>query len=151
MYSQASLLENLRVHRRGQRGHVSSSRPLHAFINVSVSHVIQQKRPWDRDQHPEALVRYYTTKNKMHLVKMEITVSRSMSHMPWNISADRGPLLWLCQICNENKWFMWTVLVKLVLMLVERGIDRKTQHHFKQPLPLPLRVQLLVQENVSRL
>lgn len=34
---------------------------------------------------------------------MEITVSRTMSHMLWNIGADRGRLLRLCGICNEIK------------------------------------------------
>lgn len=46
-------------------------------------------------------------KIKMHLVKMEITVSRSMSHMLRNIGADRA-----CGFVGYGmklKWFMWTL------------------------------------------
>lgn len=78
---------------------------------------------------------------------MEIAVSRSMSHMLWNIGADRGQLLLLCRIRNEMKSLIWTVCTftsNIPSMLVEGGIDRKK--HFKQPLPLLWRVQRPVEE-----
>lgn len=59
---------------------------------------------------------------------MEIAVSRSMSHMLWNIGADRGQLLLLCRIRNEMKSLIWTVCTftsNIPSMLVEGGIDRK--------------------------
>lgn len=65
----------------------------------------------------------------MHSVKVEITVSRSMSHMLWDIGADRGQLLWLCGKYNEIKWFMWTLCVftskKMSWCWLKEGLTEK--------------------------
>ena len=85
-------------------------------------------------------------KIKMHLVKMEITVSRSMSHMLWNTSVQTGASS--CGFVGYGmklKWFMWTPDVGW------RRDWRGGKKKIKQPLPLLLRVRRLVQANVSRL
>ena len=65
---------------------------------------------------------------------MEITVLRSMSHMLWNIGADRG-------LGSRGFCGMWNEIKKDpcgLLMLTEGGGGTKSQTFFKQPLPLSL-------------
>lgn len=81
---------------------------------------------------------------------MEIRVSKSMSHMLWNLSVHGGRFLVALQKRKYNdSCRVFRTFTSKACFDVEGGINGNKIN--KTPLPLPLRVQCLLWENVGRL
>lgn len=121
---------------KGQRVPVGSCRLLYAFKNVSVSHVNSERDLGTEISTLRVQLDITQLKIKCILSKREITVWRSVSHTRWHIGADRGRLSWLCGICDDmiHGGFVLDLVLRIVLMLVEGGIDGNDEEKWQLPL-----------------
>lgn len=131
LYNRASPTENLCDRRKGQRVmfaplgsymHLEMCQSLMLTAEATLGQRSAPPRHWLDITQPRKSKKKKQTK---HPVKMEITVLRSMSHMLWNIGADRG-------LGSRGFCGMWNEIKNDpcgLLMLTEGGEEEQKAKH----------------------